>query len=175
MRTFPLLLAVLIAVTGIGILSCKKEPDPNKDNHLFICKINGKEWKPKVEFCFLCPPEPEQYADTGGERTIRLEATQDYTENGGTKVFQFFNIKIVLVQENNEPTSWNANFYDLYDGCGDFSIDNTYSNVLKISRFDGVYRGILKGEFEFRLVNKDKDCPDTLLVTDGIFDLRTDL
>ncbi len=177
MRNLPLVCFLLTSLAGIGIFSCKKdEPDPNKDNRLFICKINGVEWKPKVDPCYLCPFNPKLYAGTDGERSFSILAQRDFRDDGNIKQIQSMWIDIVSIQENNEPLRWKARYLTFNNGdCAHFRTDSTYANVLKITRFDGVYRGILKGEFEFRLVNEDDDCRDTLLVTEGRFDFRTDL
>lgn len=177
MRIFSFLFTLLIAMAGIGILSChEEEPDPNHDYRLFTCHVNGAEWKPRVDFCLFCPPDPRLYADTGGERSFTIVAARHYLDSDSIKQHQTFRIQLYSIQENNEPIWWHAKYLTFNNGdCAHFRMDTTYSNVIKITRFDGVYRGILKGEFEFRLVSEDQNCTDTLQVTEGRFDFRTDL
>lgn len=50
--------------------------------------------------------------------------------------------------------------------CREYDLDTTYLNILEILEINREYK-IIEGKFEFRAVNRE--CSDTILVTDGYF------
>ena len=159
-------------------LSCKKhdaEPELPAETQIgantFGCRFNGKAWVPEPDKKNFNPGnmlvyEFEPYRGSG---YFQITAT-NYNRGGFVRLFSNTAGKTGIYSIG-RTDSLHATIIDVGDKCVYYSDDkNTYcQGSITLTRVD--YRaGIMAGTFEF--VIRKPGC-DTLRITDGRFDLKT--
>jgi len=169
---FFFLLPLLLAA------SCKKEKTSPADKLLpatmtgantFGCLVNGEPWLPHSGSLW----DPSLNVAHGqfptGEWQLKIGATKDDVKGGGSGDDQAFSINVwdPVVGDNLVQ----AVFWD-FDGCGIYRLDSLSPNNMNITKLDDV-NFIASGTFYFILINKE--CNDTIRVTEGRFDADSHL
>jgi hypothetical protein len=62
-------------------------------------------------------------------------------------------------------------FGDYSRNCNVYHLDTLFPRIVTVTEHDKV-RGIVKGTFSFRAINRDAGCIDTATITNGFFDMQ---
>ena len=155
--------------------SCTKNDDdiPEQENkhNLVRFKLNGEEWKSfdyreGQIFGWGFGATDLQY-NPDGFRSVTLRAVLELEDQS---INQSINIKIRGDSIGNHEIIYRENeFGDLLNisGCWSYDLDTNTIHQLTILEIDTTIN-VMMGTFEFDAVN---DCGDTVLITDGYFDL----
>ena len=185
-NTWLNIFSMIVLSAVVGISSCGKEkvvePEPDlpplttTGRMTFGCYVNGEPWVAKV------PPFQPYYKPTGGglhinnDNLLLMFANKISTGNDDYfEVIQFRfnkNLDIGINYINYSQSAYkNFNRVNCLGEIGDYTheIDSTYSNNVEIFHFD-LEKRIISGKFELRVVSLE--CRDTVLITDGRFDVK---
>jgi hypothetical protein len=177
MKKSILLLASIVLLAA----SCEKDGPFSNDGKLpaattsgkntFGCKINGKVWLPSGGYPWESPVNGKHDRGWVGCDQLFVSAIITY-DDGDTSIHQemILNAWCPVIGEN-EITPIKGAFTD-FNGCGRYRVDTLSPHILVITKLDTAnYIG--SGTFEFKAINDD--CKDTLVITEGRFDVDTHL
>ena len=132
------------------------------------CLINGEPWLPLKRNIF--GDLRYDISFTVGSQSmgggVSIQGRQDYDELESTI---FLYTDPALTEGIYPFTNENDRYINHNNDCGAYDVDTTYNNIIEITRID-FDEEIVSGGFKMRLINDE--C-DTLLVTNGRFDLST--
>ena len=171
------LIITIIAI--ITILSCCTKEDLQPEDYKFYCKVDGVEWKRTEQngFCPGCSPLQSDYYPNGsilaapGKLVIRAHRV---IESKGVRQYIYIYIKrLKKVGENikNVLKRIYIDYEGLCRGKDDYQLDTTHNNKFVVTLLDTIERRI-QGTFILRGISYDCTPPDTIMITDGHFDLN---
>jgi hypothetical protein len=162
---FSQIVFLLLTSSSFACLSCHKDND-DKDKVFFECQMDGVLWLPCVELTF--PPDPKLTASTLNGTSLLIEAWRSC----GSINDDYFSFSADTIRVNTEMNTQFVRYLKFKDGCDEYRIDSTYNNYYRLTRYDGPY-GFIAGEFGMRFISIDKSCHDTIMITDGKFQVRS--
>ncbi len=185
MRTTPYLWILLMSIM-LSASSCEKEkvvePEPDlpplttKGAMTFGCYVNGEPWVAKV------PPFQPYHRPNGAGLNLNTQWTTVWGNIINEERFEVLRFIFFLDTSSiNLPQQYKheyfpqayINYYNIKcnDQKGDYQheLDTTYNNRTEIIHFD-MEKRIMSGTFEFRTISME--CRDTVLFTDGRFDVK---
>jgi len=156
----------------LSISGCDKKDEPTLPVHqpgrIVTCTIDGQPWSHGVEWCPACHSLVTDYYV--GSKKLDISA-----RNFLDKPFHnSLNIYIYADSVGYTSPVFYTYFYTDYDqpeDCtsGDYFPDTTYTNEFYIEEIDHENHKI-RGTFEMRVINYK--CQDTVMITDGYFDVN---
>ncbi len=176
MRINIYILTIFILV--LGFLACTKEKSPYdlaKEHHkLFRCDVNGNEWA-IMELDYNEDVNVHAVKERAGGLILHAKNHPDESQND--HIYLCIN-NIIHEGYNKISGGYKRAYIDfLKEPIKDYFIDNDYDNFIDIKYIDStdvinkqsVIRVNIVADFEFRAITKDNI--DTILVTNGEFDL----
>lgn len=173
--TIPIAIGILLLI----ILSCCTKDDLKPEDYKFYCKVDGVEWKRTSEggSCPGCTPLTSEYYPNGsilaapGKFEIIAHRNIESKE-----IRQKIYIYIYRMKEGENKINILRNrIYIDYNGfCyrkQKYVIDSNFNNSFYVDKIDTIERSI-KGTFDMRVISDDCSPPDTILISDGHFDLH---
>ena len=163
---------ILLFFIFLFTASCKKEETPlsqlpkptTEGRNIFGCLVNGEVWTPAgANSIGGIPKLRASYEDH--IKLFNISAKREITENGINQFMAFGDI----INGVGEYTMTKKNIYTDFN-CAFYHLDTLKDRVLRITHFEPSNR-IISGTFEFSAISTDMDCPDTIQVTEGRFDI----
>jgi hypothetical protein len=170
MRTSTIANSLLLVLVVTCIVSCKDDDEPAlppitvTGANTFGCLIDGEVYVPQgVDSAPLVDAGVDMIVVSGGQRGVNLQLVVRDT----TMHFIFENQAYHFNQENITCV------YDVFNNKVDCDYrDTPVSGYIKFSRIDFA-KHIVAGVFEFSVYSAK--CDKMINITDGRFDLRTDM
>ncbi|MBK8557057.1 MAG: hypothetical protein IPL65_15370 [Lewinellaceae bacterium] len=133
--------------------------------------MNGIGWSPCVTPCFLCSDNPQTitvYAE-GGDNLYIIGAESCKGKDDPNKSIESLQVNFVNIDLITYEFESASIRFDNVDGHT-FLKDTAYCcNEFLITKFSD---HIAQGTFNTRLICDDIDCHDTIMVTNGVFDVN---
>ena len=176
MKKSILLLASIVLLAA----SCEKDgpldtgklpPATMSGKNTFGCKINGEVWLPGGGTIWDGPIYAKHDMGWVGCDQLFVPASHIF-DDGETSIYQSISINVWCPKLGENIMTFNKGAYKDFKGCGEYYLDTLSTYKLNITRLDSV-KFIASGTFEFTAINDD--FKDTLVITEGRFDVDTHL
>jgi len=165
----PLFLFFFLYLITLG--SCGKAiPDETMDGRgTFYCKVNGEDYFPDCTG-FACQDVGANYFSFDDAISIGTQRNDKVS---------FMNILIYIYNIQSDPSIIDIDSLEpsldntqIFQHCGSTYLENEEAFSLEITKIDLDER-IISGTFSgvFKRFEENHQCPDTIYLTDGIFDL----
>ena len=169
---------LLFCFSLLALYACDPDnplnPDPGNSlppltmegKNTFGCLVNGEVWNAYVEQdVFGAQKINAQYEILPDWEAFGISATKNIESEN---IYQVFILDIFYPKVGENSIVFDTRVFTDFGNCGDYHLDTLSTHTMTITKLDNI-DFIVSGTFEFTVVNHD--CPDTLRITDGRFDV----
>lgn len=155
----------LLALFGFFWSCCGKTMPVNPDHvNKFTCKVNGVFWEaiPHDNFTFGNDLQMSKspFFDIGSILARNIKKNQTMS----------FNLSLSDTLKNFTITD-RIPYSDNSRNCSGYFLDTLSNHIVTVTEHDKVKK-IVRGTFSFRAIDLVDSCKDTVMITDGFFDMQ---